>query len=246
MTVLDALNEIREKQDSSLAYRHSCGMGICGSCGMVINRTPMLACRTQISTLAKGKITIEPMYGMTVVKDLVTILEPFFTKHKLVMPYIKRKDLKEREDPRREYKVTTKELDRFLQFDYCIVCGLCNSACPTVALDPLFLGPQALGQAYRYIADPRDEGWSERLDAVDSAHGIWRCHFAGACSSVCPKGVDPAKAIQMEKRELLKKRLFIRRSKVGAGLVETPPPPSKPKNVQKPPPFDFSAGESSQ
>jgi succinate dehydrogenase / fumarate reductase iron-sulfur subunit len=87
-------------------------------------------------------------------------------------------------------------VDDFLQFAYCIKCGLCNAACPTVASDASFIGPQALGQAYRYVADSRDEGARERIKVIDRAHGIWRCHFAGACSFVCPKGVDPALAIQ--------------------------------------------------
>jgi len=92
---------------------------------------------------------------------------------------------------------TPEEHERYIQFANCIKCGLCNSACPTMATDSSFVGPQALAQAYRYVADSRDGGRDERLRIIDESHGIWRCHFAGSCSQVCPKGVDPAMGIQL-------------------------------------------------
>ena len=163
MTVLDALNEIREKQDSSLGYRYSCRMGICGSCGVCIEGVPKLACQTQVSTLNSETIRVEPLRGMSVMKDLVVDIAPFIRMHRSVKPYLVRTDTTERDRSQREYKVLSEEVRRFLQFDYCIMCGLCYSACPTVALDPYYLGPQAIAQAYRYMADPRDEGWGQRI-----------------------------------------------------------------------------------
>ncbi len=142
MTVLDALIEVREKQDSSLGYRHSCGMGICGSCGMTIEGVPRLACQTQVSILKTDVIRIEPLHSMSVMRDLVVDIAPFMAMHKSVKPYIMRKDTAERDHSDREYRVLSEEVRRFLQFDYCIMCGLCYSACPTVALDPHTLGPR--------------------------------------------------------------------------------------------------------
>jgi succinate dehydrogenase / fumarate reductase iron-sulfur subunit len=102
-----------------------------------------------------------------------------------------------------EFKQSLEDVDKYLQFSYCIKCGLCYSACPTVATDTKFPGPQALSQAYRYYADTRDNDTKERLNIVDEKHGIWRCHFAGSCSAVCPKGVDPALGIQLLRGHLM-------------------------------------------
>jgi succinate dehydrogenase / fumarate reductase iron-sulfur subunit len=196
MTVLGALLYAKERLDHSVAVRFSCRMASCGSCGMKINGLPKLACYTQIRELGDGPITLEPLAHYPVVRDLVTNLQGFFDKHRSVRSYLLRQDKAEQETPTSEYAQNSRELDDFLQFSYCIKCGLCNAACPTVASDASFIGPQALGQTYRYVADSRDEGAHERIKVIDRPHGIWRCHFAGACSFVCPKGVDPALAIQ--------------------------------------------------
>jgi succinate dehydrogenase / fumarate reductase iron-sulfur subunit len=105
--------------------------------------------------------------------------------------------------PNAEFLMKPEELESILQFTYCIKCGLCSSSCPTMGTDSLFPGPQAISQAYRYVGDPRDEGGDLRLLGLDSTHGIWRCHFAGTCSAVCPKGVDPALGIQLLRRHVL-------------------------------------------
>ena len=241
MTVLDALIEVRERQDSTLGYRHSCRMGICGSCGMTIQGLPRLACQTQVSSLNSGTIEVEPLHNMAVVRDLVVDIGPFFGLHRSVKPYLVRKDIQERDHSEREYRVLTEEVRKFLQFDYCILCGLCYAACPTAALDPMYTGPQAITQAYRYMADPRDEGWEQRVNLLDTSHGVWRCHMAGACSFVCPKDVDPAKAIQMARVEVLKKQILRKKGKPGSGLV-APPAPGQVKAGTKAPPFDFAQG----
>jgi succinate dehydrogenase / fumarate reductase iron-sulfur subunit len=167
---------------------------------MKINGLPRLACYTQVSDFGNSPITVEPLDHYPLVRDLVTDFHGFFSTHQSVKPFLVRRDVIEQETFESEYSQGQQELDNFLQFSYCIKCGLCNAACPTVATDPVFTGPQALGQAYRYIADSRDEGGNVRLNVVDQAHGVWRCHFAGACSFVCPKGVDPALAIQRLRR----------------------------------------------
>jgi succinate dehydrogenase / fumarate reductase iron-sulfur subunit len=200
MTVLAALLYAKEQMDHSLAIRFSCRMASCGSCGMKINGLPRLACYTQVSDFGNSPITVEPLDHYPLVRDLVTDFHGFFSTHQSVKPFLVRRDVAEQETYESEYSQSQRELDNFLQFSYCIKCGLCNAACPTVATDPLFTGPQALGQAYRYTADSRDEGGNARLNVIDQEHGVWRCHFAGACSFVCPKGVDPALAIQRLRR----------------------------------------------
>jgi succinate dehydrogenase / fumarate reductase iron-sulfur subunit len=202
-TVLDGLLYIKENLDSSLVFRTSCRMGVCGSCGMLINGHPHLACHTQIEEFHAGKLTIKPLPNLPIIKDLVPELTTLFENHKAIKPYIIRHDQDEMENPTAEYIQRNEDLDRFLQFTYCIKCGLCIAACPTSASDRKFLGPQALGQAYRYCADSRDEGHDQRLKVADAEHGIWNCHFAAACSEACPKGVDPAFAIQLLRRQVV-------------------------------------------
>jgi len=197
-TVLDALLYAKSYQDSSIGIRYSCRMASCGSCGMKINGIPRLACYTKISELAGSTITCEPLINFPHIRDLVTDFSQFFKHHKEMQPYIHNKnaDIK---DTRKlsEFKQSPEDVDKYLQFSNCIKCGLCYSACPTVATDTKFPGPQALSQVYRYYADTRDDAIKERLDIVDERHGIWRCHFAGSCSIVCPKGIDPALGIQL-------------------------------------------------
>lgn len=203
-TVLDALLYIKYNVDPTLSVRYSCRMGVCGSCGMIINNLERLACSTTIASLGTGVVTVRPLNSLPVLKDLVCDFKGFFDKHRRVKPYVIRDDLEENVD--REFLQWDEEMVEYVMFSDCIKCGLCYSACPTTATDELFLGPQALAQAYRYIADTRDAGALERLEAVDTPHGVWRCHFAGTCSYVCPKGVDPALAIQRLKSLLLFRR----------------------------------------
>ena len=203
MTVLDALLYARDYQDHSIALRFSCRQASCGSCGMKINGRPRLACYTQVDELRGEKILAQPMDNFAIIKDLVTDLESFFVRHKSLFPYLIRSDSAEIENPAAEFVMKPEELEKVLQFTYCIKCGLCSSSCPTASTDSLFPGPQAMAQAYRYLADERDEGGVKRLEALDTTHGIWRCHFAGSCSSVCPKGVDPALGIQLLKRYVM-------------------------------------------
>ncbi|MGA2460686.1 MAG: succinate dehydrogenase/fumarate reductase iron-sulfur subunit [Candidatus Bathyarchaeia archaeon] len=207
MTVLSALLAAKERMDHSIAIRFSCRMASCGSCGMKINGIPRLACYTQVADFSGKAVIVEPLDTYPLVRDLVTDFDGFFSKHASIKPFTVRRNEEEQETPNSEYDQSPAELEDFLQFSYCIKCGLCNAACPTVRTDPGFIGPQALGQAYRYTADSRDEGAEARIKAIDNNHGIWRCHFAGACSFVCPKGVDPALAIQRLRRLVFSKNI---------------------------------------
>jgi len=228
MTVLDGLLYIKENLDSTLAFRTSCRMGICGSCGMLINNYPHLACHTQIEEFNSNTLTIKPLPNQPIIKDLVADLIPMFNVHKSIKPYIIRQDTEETENPTAEFGQLPQELNAFLQFTYCIKCGICVSACPTSASDKLFLGPQALAQCYRYCADSRDDGQQERFSVVDADHGVWRCHLAGACSEACPKGLDPALAIQLLKRRLASQALGLRKKQPPSSVV-SPPTETKPK-----------------
>jgi succinate dehydrogenase / fumarate reductase iron-sulfur subunit len=202
-TVLDALLYAKSYLDSSIGIRYSCRMASCGSCGMKINGIPRLACYTKISELEGNTIVCEPLSNFPHIRDLVTDFTQFFEHHKDMKPYIQNENALTSDMKLSEYKQLPEDVDKYLQFSYCIKCGLCYSACPSVGTDTKFPGPQALAQAYRYFADSRDTATKERLDIVDNRHGIWRCHFAGSCSVVCPKGVDPALGIQLLKRHLM-------------------------------------------
>jgi succinate dehydrogenase / fumarate reductase iron-sulfur subunit len=203
MTVLDALLHARDYQDHSIGMRFSCRQASCGSCGMKIDGRPRLACYTQVEELKGERILVQPMDNFPIIRDLATDLESFFGKHRELEPHIIRADKDEVDNPSAEYVMSPEKLEKILQFTYCIKCGLCSSSCPTVATDSLFPGPQALVQAYRYISDERDEGGEQRFKKLDTTHGVWRCHFAGTCSAVCPKGVDPALGIQLLKRHVM-------------------------------------------
>jgi len=228
MTVLDGLIYIKENIDNTLVYRSSCRMGICGSCGMFINKFPRLACHTPVEELETDIIEVRSLPNFPIIRDLVADLDSLFEKHKSIKPYIISPEIEEIERPSSELLQSAEELESYAQFSYCLKCGLCMSACPTVATDPLFTGPQALGQAYRYCADTRDTSAKERFQQVDSRHGVWLCHLAGACSEACPKGVDPALAIQLLKRAMVFDVLHLRRAKLPAPIAQ-PPTERKPK-----------------
>ncbi len=205
-SVLDTILDIKRKQDPTIAMRYSCRMGICGSCGMVVNGKPVLACETNVfKNMEEGSITVAPMQGHPLLKDLVTDFDDFFSRHASIAPNIHRKDEVEKYEAKKEYIQTKEELSKFLPFSYCIMCGLCVDACPVVNINPMFIGPQALSQVQRYHADSRDQLGVKRLDMVDKLTHVWDCEFAGACSEACPKGVDPALSIQLLKTEIVKR-----------------------------------------
>jgi succinate dehydrogenase / fumarate reductase iron-sulfur subunit len=222
MTVLDGLWTIKETQDPGLAWRASCRMGICGSCGMYINGRPRLACNTQVSELSSPVVEVAPLPNFDILKDLVPDLRSMFDTHTALSPFLIRDDLEEQDNPTLEYFQSHEEMQRYLQFSYCIKCGCCMAACPTTATDPTYAGPMPLAQVQRYNTDTRDGGFQVRKEAVSGDRGPWRCHYAGECSRACPKGVDPAKAIQLLKRELVLDFLHLRRQRCPAKVVEKP------------------------
>jgi succinate dehydrogenase / fumarate reductase iron-sulfur subunit len=203
-TVLDALLHAKSYLDNSIAIRYSCRMASCGSCGMKINGIPRLACYTKVSEIDEDIITCEPLPNFPIIRDLVTDFSDFFEHHRSMEPFIHNPNANiVDKNNLTEFIQSPEDVEKYLQFSYCIKCGLCYSACPSVGSDTKFPGPQALAQAYRYVADNRDDATQSRLDIVDNKHGIWRCHFAGSCSVVCPKGVDPALGIQLLRGHLV-------------------------------------------
>ncbi len=196
--ILDALNYIKDRLDGSLTFRWSCRMGVCGSCGMMVNGTPKLTCAVPLSDyVSSGQIRIEPLQFFPVVRDLVIDLSSFLEKLSSVKPWIIRDD--EKPSSEGEYLQTPAELDAYKQFSMCINCMLCYSACPVVGLEPEFTGPAVIALAQRYNLDSRDQGAAERMAVLNEHEGMWGCTFVGECTKVCPKNVDPAGAIQLYK-----------------------------------------------
>jgi succinate dehydrogenase / fumarate reductase, iron-sulfur subunit len=237
MVVLEGLWYIKENLDASLAWRVSCRMGVCGSCGMLLNGHPTLACNTQILDIATTDLVVAPLPNFPLIRDLLPDLAGTFEKHRSVMPFIAREDASALDSTEGEHYQTPEELEHYLQFTYCIKCGCCAAACPTFATDPDYLTPLVMAQAYRYNVDTRDGGRKERAKVVGGGSGAFRCHYAGECSRACPKGVDPARAIQLLKRQLVMDYLHLAKGQKpcamlhgkgeGKPLPDIPPAPAR-------------------
>ncbi|MBI4521613.1 MAG: succinate dehydrogenase/fumarate reductase iron-sulfur subunit, partial [Gemmatimonadetes bacterium] len=194
--VLDAINYVKDEVDGTLSYRWSCRMGVCGSCGMMVNGVPKLTCADFLRDYHPRPIRVEPLSGFPVQRDLIFALDDFLEKLAHVKPWIVRGAAEELPLEAGEYLQTPAELDAYKQYSMCINCMLCYAACPIYALEPGFIGPAAIALAQRYNLDSRDEGAQERMDLLSQEEGIWACTFVGECTEVCPKDVDPAGAIQ--------------------------------------------------
>ena len=189
-TVLEALLYIKDNLDGTLTFRHSCRMGICGSCGININGKPMLACYTQVLDLRLDSLFVEPLANFTVIKDLVVDIQPFFDTYRRMKFYLMKPD---QEFKRlNEFHQSPDDLKKFWDLTLCIKCSICNSACPA-AIDQKFLGPSALTATYRFITDSRDQGLDERLKPM--ADNVWLCTQCNSCTIFCPKNLTCANAI---------------------------------------------------
>jgi succinate dehydrogenase/fumarate reductase iron-sulfur protein len=196
-TILDVLNYIKENFDETLTFRHSCRMGICGSCAVNINGKPMLACYTQVLDLNADTVTIEPLSNLPVVKDLVVDIQPFFQNfRKIRTVLIKPSEAFKRAE---EFIQSPEDLKKYWDLTLCTKCSVCYSACPA-AIDERFLGPSALTANYRFIADSRDEGLNERLKPM--ADNVWLCTSCNSCTLFCPKLVNCSDAV-VENRSIL-------------------------------------------
>ena len=197
MSVLEGLRYIKDHLDGSLTFRWSCRMAICGSCGMMINGIPHLACETFLRDFYPNTLRIGPLQHFPIVRDMVIDLNDFLDKLEKIKPYIIPRE--EKPVSAGPYVQTPKQMQKYLQYSECINCMLCYAACPQYGLNRLFLGPAATALLHRYNADSRDKGWDERRDVVNAEDGVWPCTLVGYCSEVCPKGVDPAHAVNQNK-----------------------------------------------
>lgn len=181
--VLDALNKVKWEQDGTLTYRRSCAHGICGSDAMRINGRNRLACKTLLKDVNPEKpITIEAIKGLTVLKDLVVDMDPFFQAYKDVMPFL----ITNGNEPTRERLQSAEDRERFDDTTKCILCAACTSSCPVFWNDGQYFGPAAIVNAHRFIFDSRDEGAEQRLEILNDREGVWRCRTTFNCSEACP------------------------------------------------------------
>ena len=202
--ILDLLHEIKWHQDGSLALRRSCAHGICGSDAMVINGVNRLACKVLVKDVDQP-ITVEPIRGLPLLKDLVVDMEPFFAGYRAVKPWL----IVDEHDhePERERLQTVEDRARYDDTTKCILCAACTSSCPIFWSDEEYVGPAAIVNAHRFIFDSRDSGGAERLQILASRNGAFKCRTVFNCTDACQRGIKVTKAIQEAKRAALYENL---------------------------------------
>ncbi len=207
--VLDALHKAKWETDGTLTFRRSCAHGVCGSDAMVINGKNGLACLMLIQDVGDVKsgkpveVTLEPIRGLPIIKDLVVDMEPFFAQYRSVLPYLINTD-----DPGyRERKQSPEERERFDDTTKCILCACCTTSCPVYWGNGSYVGPAAIVNAHRFIYDSRDTAGEQRLDILNEKSGVWRCRTAFNCTDACPRGIKVTQAIEEVKRTILYDRI---------------------------------------
>jgi succinate dehydrogenase / fumarate reductase iron-sulfur subunit len=188
--VLDLLNQVKWFQDGTLAYRRSCAHGICGSDAMRINGANRLACKILVKDVG-STITVEPILGLTVIKDLIVDMEPFWEHYRSVMPFL----VNDEPAPEKERLQSPEQRARFDDTTKCILCAACTTACPSFWADGEYVGPAAIVQAHRFIFDSRDQAGEARLQVLGEQMGVWRCRTAFNCTLACPREIEITKAI---------------------------------------------------
>jgi succinate dehydrogenase / fumarate reductase iron-sulfur subunit len=196
--VLDALNTIKWYQDGTLTFRRSCAHGICGSDAMRINGVNRLACKVLIRDVG-SRVTVEPLLGFSVVKDLVVDMEPFFAQYRSILPYL----VNEEPAPDRERLQSIENREVYDDTTKCILCGACTAACPSFWADENFVGPAAIVNAHRFIFDDRDRAGGERLARLNEREGVWRCRTIFNCTEACPREIQITRAIGEVKKAIL-------------------------------------------
>jgi succinate dehydrogenase / fumarate reductase, iron-sulfur subunit len=204
--VLDALHTVKCEQDGTLSFRRSCAHGVCGSDAMMINGANALACIELVKDAAGprgGRVTVEAIRGLPVIKDLVVDMEPFFAQYRSVLPYLVNRD-----DPGYTERLQSPEdRERYDDTTKCILCAACTTSCPVFWGNSGYVGPAAIVNAHRFIFDSRDQAGNERLDLLNQRSGVWRCRTAFSCTEACPRGIKVTQAIQEVKRAVLTDRV---------------------------------------
>lgn len=188
--VLDLLNQVKWYQDGTLSYRRSCAHGICGSDAMRINGKNRLACKVLVKDVGK-KITIEPILGLEIVKDMIVDMEPFFEHYRSVMPYL----VNDEPAPPGERLQSPEERERYDDTTKCILCAACTTSCPSYWASGEYVGPAAMVLAHRFIFDSRDRASAERLKILNNRMGVWRCHDIYNCTLACPRDIEITTAL---------------------------------------------------
>ena len=196
--VLDALNMVKWYQEGSLTYRRSCAHGICGSDAMRINGVNRLACKVLVRDVG-DHVTVEPLMGFRVIKDLVVDMEPFFAQYRSVLPFF----INESRPPERERLQTVEDRERFDDTTKCILCAACTTSCPSFWADGDFVGPAAIVNAHRFIFDTRDDAAQERLERLNDREGVWRCRTIFNCTEACPRDIKITQAIGEVKKAIM-------------------------------------------
>jgi succinate dehydrogenase / fumarate reductase iron-sulfur subunit len=196
--VLDALNAVKWYQDGAVTYRRSCAHGVCGSDAMRINGVNRLACKVLVRDVG-DQVTVEPLMGFRVIKDLVVDMEPFFAQYRSVLPFF----INDTRPPERERIQSVEERERFDDTTKCILCAACTTSCPSFWANDEFVGPAAIVNAHRFIFDSRDQAAGERLERLNDREGVWRCRTIFNCTEACPREIKITKAIGEVKKAIL-------------------------------------------
>jgi succinate dehydrogenase iron-sulfur subunit len=196
--LVEVLHEVKWHQDGTLSFRRSCAHGICGSDAMLINGRNALACKVLVTDVAP-KVTVEPIRGLAVLKDLIVDMDPFLDGYKSVLPYL----INDEGEPEKERYQSPEDRARFDDTTKCILCAACTTSCPIFWGDEGYVGPAAIVNAHRFIYDSRDEGSRERLKILSEKTGVFRCRTTFNCTDACPRGIEVTKAIQEVKRSIL-------------------------------------------
>lgn len=203
--VLDVLEQVRADSDPGLGYRRSCAHGVCGSDAMRINGRNALACKVLVKDLNNNQITVEPLLGLKVLRDLIVDMEPFFEHFRSVLPYFINDDPLPEDG--KERLQSPEQRERFDDTTKCILCAACTTSCPSFWANGKYVGPAAIVNAHRFIFDSRDEAASQRLEVLNEDSGVWRCRTAFNCTEACPRDIEITKAIAEVKQVMYSGKL---------------------------------------
>jgi succinate dehydrogenase / fumarate reductase iron-sulfur subunit len=196
--VLDLLEHVKAYIDGTLSFRRSCAHGVCGSDAMRINGVNYLACKVLVKDIGSTKLTIEPLLGLSVIKDLIVDMEPFFDQFRSVMPYL----VNDETPPKTERQQSIEERERFDDTTKCILCAACTTSCPSYWANDQYIGPAAIVNAHRFIFDSRDRAAVERLKILNDQFGVYRCHTIFNCTLACPREIQITTAIGEVKKAI--------------------------------------------